>query len=238
MIPMQMQSRDPDAVLVATFRNMAIPNIGRSAAEGRPIFDDVEVCEVRVPGSRNWTPYPAHAHSHWRVDPFTGEQTSITNAERFPHQYRQFQAQVQQTKSGTPLDYATFLTEGQRAGLRGQNIYTVEQLAAIDGQELKNLGPNGRDQKNRADEYLAAARENAPATQLQAELEALRAKNMALAEDNEALKRTGGEGQFKDMDLDQIREFITTQTGQAPVGSLNRKALVRMALEARPDKAA
>ena len=234
----QVQTRDPDAVLVATFRNMAIPNAGRSAAEGRPIFDDVEVCEVRVPGSRNWTPYPAHSHSHWRVDPFTGEQSSITYAERFPRQYAQFTAQTQQTKSGTPLDFAPFLTEGQRASLKAQNIYTVEQLAGIDGQELKNLGPYGREQKNRADEYLTASRANAPATQLQAELDALRAKNMALEEDNEALKKTGGEGQFKDMDLDQIREFITTHTGQAPIGSLNRKALVRMALDARPDKAA
>ncbi len=234
----QTQTRDPDAVLVATFRNMANPNPSRSAAEGRPIFDDVEVCEVRVPGSRNWTSYPAHSHSHWRIDQFTGEQVSITYAERFAHQYRQFQAQTQQTKSGTPLDFAPFLTEGQRASLKAQNIYTVEQLANVDGQELKNLGPYGREQKNRADEYLAAARENAPTTQLQAELEALRAKNMALAEDNEALKKTGGEGQFKDMDLDQIRDFITTQTGQAPIGSLNRKALVRMALDARPDKAA
>jgi hypothetical protein len=238
MIPMQMQSRDPDGVLVATFRNMVIPNAGKSAAEGRPIFDDVEVCEVRVPGSRNWTPYPAHAHSHWRVDPFTGEQTSITYAQRFEHQYRQFTAQQQQTKSGTPLDFATFLTEGQRAGLQAQNVYTVEQLSTIDGQELKNLGPSGRDWKNRADEYLAAAKANAPATQLMAELEAMRARNMALEEDNEALKKTGGEGQFKDMDLEQIREYITAHTGQAPVGSLNRKALVRMALDARPDKAA
>ena len=232
------QLRHPDDALVATFRMMALKNEARSSAEGRPIFEDVEVVEIRVPGSRNWTPYPAAAHSHWENNPFSGEQTSRTYIERFPRQYAQFKAQLQQTKTGTPLDHAPFLSEGKRAELRAQNIYTVEQLAAIDGQELKNLGPNGRDQKNRADEYLAASRENAPATQLQAELEALRAKNMALAEDNEALKRTGGEGQFKDMDLDQIREFITTQTGQAPVGSLNRKALVRMALDARPDKAA
>ena len=40
------------------------------------------------------------------------------------------------------------------------------------------------------------------------------------------------------MTTDQIRDYVTAHTGQEPIGNLNRKALVRMALEARPDKAA
>ena len=47
-----------------------------------------------------------------------------------------------------------FLTEARRAELRAQNIYTIEALAAIDGLELKNLGMDGRDLKNKAMEYL------------------------------------------------------------------------------------
>ena len=232
------QLRHPDDVLVATFRNMALKNEARSATEGRPIYEDIEVVEVRVPGSRNWTPYPAAAHSHWEVNPFTGEQTSRTYIERFPRQYAQFKAQMQQTKTGTPLDHAPFLSEGKRAELRAQNIYTVEQLAIIDGQELKNLGPHGRDFKNQATDYIEQSKSNAPNTQLAQELEALRARNAVLEEDNEALKKSGGEGQFKEMTTDQIRDYVTANTGQEPIGNLNRKALVRMALEARPDKAA
>ena len=144
----------------------------------------------------------------------------------------------QQTKSGTPLEHAPFLTEGQRATLRAQNVYTVEQLAAVDGQELKNLGQGAREWKNRSAEYIAESASNAPNTQLAAELEALRARNAVLEEDNEALKRTGGEGPFKDMTEEQIRAYITTHAGSAPVGALNRKTLVRMAESVRPDKAA
>ena len=62
--------------------------------------------------------------------------------------------------------------------------------------------------------------------------------NAVLEEDNEALKRTGGEGPFKDMTEEQIRAYITTHAGSAPVGALNRKTLVRMAMDARPNKAA
>ena len=35
-----------------------------------------------------------------------------------------------------------------------------------------------------------------------------------------------------------IRAYITTHAGSAPVGALNRKTLVRMAMDARPNKAA
>ena len=50
---------------------------------------------------------------------------------------------------------------------RALNLYTVEQLAAIDGQELKNLGPGGRELKNqvnrvhRADEGESAGNDAA-----------------------------------------------------------------------------
>ena len=236
MLPMQ--SRDPDANLVATFRLLARPNPVKSLAEGRPIFDDVEVCEIRRPGARDWSSYPADAHSHWRNDPFTGDQSQVTYAERFPRQYAQFKAQQQQTKSGTPLDYVPFLTEAKRAELRAQNIYTVEQLAAIDGQELKNLGTYGRDLKNRAEEFIADGKAKAPDMQLAAELEAMRAKNAILEEDIEALKKSNGEGQFRDMTVEQIREYIAEHTGREPTGNISRKTLVRMALDARPDKAA
>lgn len=234
----QRPGADPDDNLIATFHMGTTKHEVRSAAEGRPIYEDTEHCHIRVPGSRDWQAYPATAFSRWVVDPETGEQVKQTYAERFSRQYRQFKANQQQTKSGTPLDHAPFLTEARRAELRAQNVYTVEQLAAIDGQELKNLGPGGRDMKNRAQEYLAESKAGAPNTQLAAELEALRARNAILEEDNEALKKSGGEGMFKDMTDEQIREYITTHAGSAPVGALNRKVLVRMALDARPNKAA
>jgi len=237
---MQTQSKDPDANLVATFRNHAMKNEGKSAAEGRPIFDDVEVVDIRVPGSRNYQTFPAHAFSAhgWVTDPMTGEQSQITYAERFSRQYQQFKQQLQQTKSGTPLAHAPFLTEARRSELRALNIYTVEQLVAVDGQELKNLGPGGRDLKNMATEFITESKTNAPNMQAVAELEALRARNAVLEEDNEALKRTGGEGPFKEMTEKQIRDYIATHTGHAPTGDLNRKTLVRMAMDARPSKAA
>ena len=158
--------KDPDDNLVALFKQLSVPDDNATIAEGRPVFKDQEVVEIRKPGAKDYSVHLAIAVSHWVEDPFTGGQTQITYAERFRRQYQQFKAQAAQTKSGTPLDYASFLTESRRAELRAQNIYTVEQLAAVDGAELKNLGPGGRDMKNAAVEYIEAAAQGAPNLQM------------------------------------------------------------------------
>lgn len=232
-----MPYRDPDDVLVVLFKYLALENPQRTLEEGRPIFDDVEVCEIRAPGSKDVKVFPATAFSRWLDDPYTGQQRKQSYAERFTHQYRQFKASAAQTKTGTPLEHAPFLTDGRRAELRAQNVYTVEALAMIEGSELKNLGPGGRDMKNKAVEYIEESKIAAPNKQMVAELEALRARNVILEEDLEAAKNNEP-SEFKTMSLDQLREYITAQTGFPPVGTANRKTLLRMAMDARPEKVA
>ncbi len=235
-----MLRQDPDDNLVAVFKYIPMQNPGKTLEAGRPIFDDVEICEIRSPGSRDVKVFPATEFTRWVNDPETGEQTKQTYAERFRQQYQQFKARDQQTKSGTPLAAVPFLSEGKRAELRAQNVYTVEMLASIDGAELKNLGQGGRDWKNSAIAYLEESKRGAPNLQLQAELEALRAKNAILEEDLARKKATEATApsEFKDMTLEQIREYITVNSGQAPLGSMNRVTLIRMAEACRPDKVA
>ena len=235
-----MAFRDPDDANVALFKQHPIPNELRSRAEGRPIFDDMEVVEIRVPGSRDVKVFPATAFSHWEPDPETGGLKKVSYAERFQRQYQQFKRRDLQTKSGTPLDYVPFLSEGKRSELRAQNIYTVEALAAIDGQELKNLGSGGREWKNAAMDYIAEAKSTAPNKQLEAELMALRARNAVLEEDAITKKTMAqhAEAEFEEMEPAELRKYIATHTGQEPMGNTNKKNLIRMAVECRPAKAA
>ena len=72
-----------------------------------------------------------------------------------------------------------------------------------------------------------------------ARLEALEAKNQTLEQDNETLKKkVRVDAEFDEMSDEAIAKYIQTQTGQAPQGNLPRKTLVRMAMDARPSKAA
>src|SRR5262245_37524768 len=117
--------RHTDANLIVVFKNTAKKNEMKSAAEGRPIYEDEEICEIRIPGSGEVRPFPAFEKSAdgWVTDPFTGEQKQRTYAERFKMQYLQFKQQQAQTVSGTPLAELTVLTEARRAELRALNIY-------------------------------------------------------------------------------------------------------------------
>lgn len=230
-----------DDRLAVLFRNHATQNEARTLSEGRPMFDDIEVVDIRAPGSRNVSTFPATAVSHWSSDQYGGNQVQVTYAERFAHQYRQFKSMQAQTISGTPLQFVPFLTEGRRAELRAQNIYTAEQLAGIDGNELKNLGPGGRDLKNAAAEYIKTSQEKAPDLQLKSELEQMRARNAVLEEDLKAARERAPsaepQDEFEDMSMQQLRDMVTNVTGHAPYGNLNRKTLARMIKDHR-EKAA
>jgi len=235
-----MPPRDPDELLVVTFKHIAIHNETRSLAEGRPIYEDVEVCEIRSAGSKDIKVFPSTDVCRWVDDPYTGSQRKESYAERFRHQYQQFKRDATQTKVGMPLDIAPFLSDARRAELRALNVYTVEQLAAIDGIELKNLGPGGREMKNKAEEYIAEGRSSAPNKQMMAELEQLRARNVILEEDAANKKAAEPASEFDSMDLPQLREYVRVHSGQEPIGAnnMNRKTLVRMAENVRPEKVA
>ena len=230
--------RDPDNGAVVIFGNHAILNPLKSAQAGRPIHDDIEVAYVRFPGQRDSRCVPAVSRAEWVTDPETGGDVAVTYAERYARQYRQWKENQTQTKSGTPLAYAPFLTEARRAELRALNILTVEMLAELDGQPLKNLGLGGRDLKNKAEEYIAQSAQRAPDIQLAGEVEALRIKNEMLETDLKALREKASVSEkadtlFDEMTTDQIKDFIATATGHAPQGQINRKTLVRMASEVR-----
>jgi hypothetical protein len=233
-----MPMANPDDALVPVFENYPQPDPVRSAAEGRPIFNDQEIVRVRFPGSDAVYVFPATAKaSGWLTDPMTGEMTQITYAEKFRKQYMQFKERATQTKSGTLLDYIPFLTEGKRAELKALNIYTLEALAEVDGQPLKNLGMHGRDLKNKAIEYIAETKQGAPNLQLMEQLEQLKARNAILEEDAKFVSaRQAAESEFENMSVDQLREFISANTGHTPQGSINRKTLIRMAMDARPQQ--
>lgn len=230
--------RNTDAVLVVTFVAKAEYNKLKSDLAGRPIYDDVEECQIRSPGSREMKPFPAHEHSHWEDDPYTGDRYSVTYAERFREQYRQFKAGVAQTIGGTPLSECGFVTPAKIAELRAFNIYTVEQLAQIDGQELKNLGPFGRDMKNKAADYIEQSKLVAPIIADAAKQAALEEENRILKEDMALLKRAkreeGALTEFDEMTDEQIRAYIEQRSGQKVLGKVPRKYLIRMAMDQTP----
>uniref|UniRef100_E6VFM5 Uncharacterized protein n=1 Tax=Rhodopseudomonas palustris (strain DX-1) TaxID=652103 RepID=E6VFM5_RHOPX len=237
-----------DALTVATFKTHSVKNEAASAKAGRPIYDDMEVCELRYPGNRETVGvFPAHEAFGWREDPQSGEREQLTYALAYPDQYHKFKLGEAQVQSGTPLAELPFLTQGKRLELKALNIHTAEALAALDGKPLKMLGQGGRDLKDQAQVYL----DNAAGS---ADVVALAEQNAALKREIEALKRglapaeTDGDDEVEDrdaggesgdetspfaaMDDIDIANWLEQATGKRPPANIKRATLIKRADEA------
>lgn len=160
----------PATGMVVTFRNHVIPDEIASKAQGRPIFKDMEVCDIRLAGQKALYTFPAH-----EPDPNATREAgdTVTYAMKYNEQYRAFKANEVQPDGGTPLSEAPFLSEGKRRELKALNVRTIETLAAIDGTPLKQLGMGGREMKMQAQAYLEKAAGSADVTAMAATIASL-----------------------------------------------------------------
>jgi len=147
------QSED-DRRLFVQFYQTAVKNETKSAAEGRPIFDEVAMVKIITPGSRDVL--VNKATNHYR--------------ERFPLQWERFQKKLAPSPDGTPLEEVPFLTVGQIAELKALNVFTLEQLAGISDSHSRHF-MSYNSMKQKAVAYLESAKSAAPITMLKNELE-------------------------------------------------------------------
>jgi hypothetical protein len=218
-----------DPLVIPVFKILTNKNEAKSREAGRPIFDDMEVVEVRFAGDRNKiSVFPATAICG-EVQDENGDTRKISYAERWSAQYQRFKAKAQQIAEGTPIDELPFLTQAKRAELKALSIYTAEALAALDGQPLKNLGQGGRDLKNQAQAYLDNATGSANVTKMAAELEELRRTVAELRA--EKITPNFDDSQFAPWTSDQIKDWIEEKIGERPKGNPSHATLVKRADE-------
>jgi hypothetical protein len=216
-----------DNLVVPRFYSDAVENKAKSREAGRPIFDDRELVEVRFAGNRQTVSvFPAHAICGETQDE-DGDTHKITYAQRWPDQYRRFKAKQQQMAAGTPVDELPFLTQAKRSELKALSIYTAEALAALDGQELKNIGQGGRDLKNQAQAYLDNAAGSADVTKMAAELLELRQQLQELRAEKVGVSNS----EFATWQPEQIKDWIEEKIGERPRGNPNLATLIKRADE-------
>jgi len=143
-----------DSRLNVKFYLDAIQDDAKSAEEGRPIFTERLMISIAVPGQADCVKRPA-----WDAD-----------FRRFPKHYEAFKAGTQEAETGTPLKMWPVMTVSQVAELAARGVRTVEQLANMaDVDAQKFMGLNSLRQK--AKDFLEAAKGAAPLTAMRAELE-------------------------------------------------------------------
>lgn len=241
---------DDNSRLVVTFENWPQINKAKTALKGRPIYDDIEICRIRMSGDRQNQPvFPAHAEAPGSIERDDGTIETVTYAQKYNRQYIQFKEGSVQTKEGTPLEELPFLTQGKRNELKALHVYTAESLAALDGQPLKTLGQDGRGWKNQAQAYLDNAAGSANVTKLasdaafyKSEVERLQAElsqrpqpdDTRLSENLGYEAETQDENQpseFEDWEDEILKAYIKDKSGSTPRGNPSHDTLVKMAVE-------
>ena len=141
--------------LYAEFHMEAEPDLAESAAQGRPVFKEVEYVTIRVAGDKDNDIIRA-------VRP--------QDTQMWPTQYAAFKAGLTQPVTGTPLDQLPFLTKAQVLEFAAVGVKTAEQLSEMsDASAQKFMGSHAI--RRRVKDFLDAAAGAAPAIALRGELE-------------------------------------------------------------------
>src|SRR5687768_815026 len=205
-----------------------------TAENGRPMYKDMEVVEIRMAANRQTVGvFPAHEVWKW-VDGPNGREPQ-TYAMRFEDQYKRFKSNSAQAMSGTPIEELPFLTQAKRYELKALNVYTAEALAALDGKPLANIGMGGRELKDHAQAYLDKAAGNADVLKLASENAELKRRLEALEKQSGGLKEGGGgapavtNSPFASWEAEDIKAWIKDANGSLPRGNHSQATLVALA---------
>lgn len=156
--------READKNLAVKFYHQPIRNEWKSVNEGRPIYDDTEMIEIRIRGDRN----------NVVQRPVRPE-----DKQRFGQQYDHFKRGLELAASGTPLAEWPVASASMVEELKYFGFYTVEQLAEASDSVCSKM-PGLTSMKQRARAFLDLSKGTAPLEQLQAKLEETESANKAL----------------------------------------------------------
>lgn len=193
---------------IIRFFTRPLRNDAKSQEAGRPIHDDIDYIEIRVPGRRDVVCHPVRPID--RV--------------RFGEQYEDWKKGREQVPEGTALAHwpDPSMTTAKVADLNGMHIYTVEQLAAMsDSTCQQDLGLMGL--RNKAKDYLeTAAGSSAPLERLRAEVAD---RDSKLAAQQQAID-----------ELTAKVASLTVQAEQAPASGLTAEQVQAMIDASKPKR--
>ncbi len=150
----------------------------KSAQAGRQVFEDRDYISITYAGGKSV--------NKREVRLIPDNNGGPSDPDRFPQQWKAFQAQAEQAQTGTQLEAMPWLTKSQVFEFKAMRIYTVEALANIPDSAMTM--PGGRALRDKAIKYLAVADSGSAVSALEAEnrnlktdLEMLKAQFAAFA---------------------------------------------------------
>ena len=167
-------AHNPDGRLTAQFLIHPVQNNFETEKQGRPIFDDVEMVRIHVPGDQLNVIFTPVRPEHKR---------------RFPLQWAHFQNKQdgdQRLAGKTPITEWPRVTPAQAAELQYLKFLSVEDVANASDSNLQTIGMVGGMSpyafREAAQRFLSLATADSASSKQADELAAEKARNTALAE--------------------------------------------------------
>lgn len=203
------------------FYNDAIQNMVLSEKEGRPIYEDKEMLEIRIPGDKLFS--------------FITVVRDL-DKQRWPEIYAAFKRGEQRASVGTPLEHwpNPVMNKSRVAELKAQNIFSVEELSSIPDSVLPKMGMGARELRDQARAYIATAKEGAVTAKMAAEIARLEDMIKAMSVQSPKVQEPAeiqNEKPIEECTDDELKAFIKREAGKAPAGRVKRETLLRRAHE-------
>ncbi len=183
----------PQNGVAIRFELIPVKNEAKSDAEGKPVFEDVEYIEKRVPG-----------------DKLNIIVRKITDADRkeFREQYKHWKAGLEDPESGMPLKQWAPMTRSEVEEFAYHGVRTVEELSGMSDAACKGIGAGVMKRRDMALDWLKQAAKQAPATHLRGELEKRDSEISALRNQMaELIQLTKGRRSTRPEDFEDVPEI-------------------------------
>lgn len=173
-------ARNPDASLSVLFYSKALRNNFKSEEAGRPIFDDVDMVKIFLPGDDKNV-----------IDTFARDDHKA----RFPQQWAHYQNKLagdQRLAGKTPIDQWPRVSPAMAEELRAIKFLAVEDIANASDAQIQALGmiagmsPHAF--RDAARNYLRVAAGEASESKTAAELASVKDENTAMRKQMEEMQ--------------------------------------------------
>lgn len=165
-----------DGVIVR-FWIKAVRNDFKTQQEGHPVFQNMEMIEIMLPGD-NKTVINEIVKEHHR--------------NRFPRSYKDFKEGTITAAQGYPIDKWDVLDPATKATLKYMHVPTVEALAELPDGVLSNLGMGAHEMREKARKHVKANYVDPQIAALRAEIAEMKAAKAPKSDDEDEPKRKGG----------------------------------------------
>lgn len=168
-----------DTNIFVEFFEDAIFNKFTSDEMGKFVYDDYIMVKVTSPGNKN-----NFIEKIALLEQETKEWIYLGTAweDRFPTQWAQFKAKLEQVPNGYPVTECPFFSKAYALNLKGSKVYTLEQIADMPDTALGILGFDGRQVRDKVKAFLTRGTDASEITKLFAKVEQLEADNKVMKE--------------------------------------------------------